>query len=242
MFFFYDQEANKTFDAYFPALRRLPCSCEFGQLKEELIRGRMVLGIKHRGVRACMLREPSLTLDQAAMMCWSSEEQEVSYARGHRQDGNQPQKDQKNDSDKKRDNQGKQDFWRGGNKKASCGYCGRKGKHRPPEACLTWGERCEKWGKNNHFAKVCKQRTTALHQLQYSEESSSNESTYIIGEEIANFETKKKQLMGPIMIKTKSSKRIVECQIDSGAPCNVVISHSLICKLLQDENQKLQEG
>ena len=192
MFFFYDQEANETFDAYLAALRRLPCSCEFGQLEEELIRDRMVLGIKYGGVRTCMLRRPSPTLDQAAMMCWSSEEQEVSYARGHRQDGKQSQEDQKNDSEKKRDNQGRQDFWRGGNKKASCGYCGRKGKHRTPEACLTWGERCEKWGKNNHFAKVCKQRTTTLHQLEYSEESSSHESTYIIEEEIANVETKKK--------------------------------------------------
>ena len=33
----------------------------------------------------------------------------------------------------------------------------------------------------------------------------------------------------------------MECQIDSGASC-YVISYSLICKLLQDENPKLQES
>ena len=42
-------------------------------------------------------------------------------------------------------------------------------------------------------------------------------------------------------MRTKSSKRAVECQIDSGASCSV-ISHSLVCKLLQDGNPKLQES
>ena len=42
-------------------------------------------------------------------------------------------------------------------------------------------------------------------------------------------------------MRTKSSKRAVKCQIDSGASYNV-ISHSLVCKLLQDGNPKLQES
>ena len=61
------------------------------------------------------------------------------------------------------------------------------------EDCPAWGGRCGKCGKKNHFAKVYKQKaSTQLHQLEYSEESSSNESTYIIKKEIANVETKKK--------------------------------------------------
>ena len=69
MFFFRDQEANETFDAYLASLRRLASSCEFAQLKEELIRDIIVLGTKDGGVRARMLREP----DQASMMCRNSE-------------------------------------------------------------------------------------------------------------------------------------------------------------------------
>ena len=42
-------------------------------------------------------------------------------------------------------------------------------------------------------------------------------------------------------MKRKSSKRVVECQINSGRSCNA-ISHSLACKLLQDVNPKLQES
>ena len=71
---------------------------------------------KDGGIRASMLRESSLTLDQAAMICRNSEitqqhlrqlqkqhneEEGVSYTRRHRQSGYQPRRDQTDDSDKK---------------------------------------------------------------------------------------------------------------------------------------------
>ena len=40
-------------------------------------------------------------------------------------------------------------------------------------------------------------------------------------------------------MKTKSSKRVMEYEIENGASCNV-ISHSLVCKLVQDGNPKVQ--
>ena len=73
MFFCRDQEANDTFDAYLTLLRRLSFSSEFAQLGEELMRDRTVLGTKYGAVRVRMLREPSLTIDQTAMMCQNSE-------------------------------------------------------------------------------------------------------------------------------------------------------------------------
>ena len=60
------------------------------------------------------------------------------------------------------------------------------------EDCEAWVERCGKCGKKNRFAKAFRQKaTTKLRQLEYSEESHSNESIYITQEEVANFETKK---------------------------------------------------
>ena len=61
-------------------------------------------------------------------------------------------------------------------KKQLVDTCGRKGKHKSPEDCPAWGERCGKCGKKNYFAKVCKQKATIqLHQLEYSEESPNSE-------------------------------------------------------------------
>ena len=72
MFFSLDQETNETFDTYLATLKRLASSCDFAQL-EELMRDRIVLGTKDGGLWARMLTEPSLTLDQAAMICQNSE-------------------------------------------------------------------------------------------------------------------------------------------------------------------------
>ena len=69
VFLSHDQEANETFDTYLVSLKILASSCEFAQLEEELIRDRIVLVTKDGGVQTHMLRELSLTLDQAAMMC-----------------------------------------------------------------------------------------------------------------------------------------------------------------------------
>ena len=102
------------------------------------------------------------------------------------------------------------------------------------------GEKDVESAEKKNFAKVCKQKaTTQLHQLGYSKESFSNKSAYIIEEEIANVETKKKRWVAPILMKTKSSKLVLEYQIDTGGSCSVV-SHSLVCKLLQDVNPKPQ--
>ena len=69
VFLSHDQEANETFDTYLVSLKILASSCEFAQLEEELIRDRIVLVTKDGGVQTHMLKELSLTLDQAAMMC-----------------------------------------------------------------------------------------------------------------------------------------------------------------------------
>ena len=81
-----------------------------------------------------------------------------------------------------------------------------------------------------------------MHQLQHSEESSSNELTCIIKEEIAKVGAKKEVMGDTYTDEEKSSKHVVKCQIDSGVSCSVISSHSLICKLLQDGNLKLQES
>ena len=87
---------------------------------------------------------------------------------------------------------------------------GERGNISPQMIIQLQGERCRKCGKKNRFAKVCKQNpSTQLHQLEHSEEPSRNESRYIIEEEIANVETKKKRWVAPILMKTKRSKHVI---------------------------------
>lgn len=94
-----------------------------------------------------MLREPSLTLAQAAIMYrnikvtqqqlrqfknqHNDEEEEGSDARRNRQDGYQPRRNQTDDSGRKRHDQCRKDLRRGGEKKACCRHCGGKGNRKP---------------------------------------------------------------------------------------------------------------
>ena len=45
------------------ALRTVAETCEFGPLKEDLTRDRLVCGIRDNGLRKKLLQEPKLTLD-----------------------------------------------------------------------------------------------------------------------------------------------------------------------------------
>ena len=60
-----------------------------------------------------------------------------------------------------------------GAKKTACDYCGG-GVHKDKKDCPAWGANCDRCGKENHLAKVCRSRAAAgtnLIQLQDNEEA-----------------------------------------------------------------------
>ena len=67
------QEPNETISEYVTKLRRLAASCDFGTLKEDMIRDRIVIGTSDEEVRPHLLRNPSLNLNTCIEMCQSSE-------------------------------------------------------------------------------------------------------------------------------------------------------------------------
>jgi len=64
-----DQRPGESFQAYVAELRNKASSCQYGELKEEFIRDRLVCGIRKDGVRKLLLREPDLTLPKAIGIC-----------------------------------------------------------------------------------------------------------------------------------------------------------------------------
>ena len=56
---------NENTDQYLNRLRKLASTCAYGALCDELIRDRLVIGIKSHEVRKRLLREKALTLDTA---------------------------------------------------------------------------------------------------------------------------------------------------------------------------------
>ncbi|UYV81904.1 K02A2.6-like [Cordylochernes scorpioides] len=79
-----NQEENEGIDSYTNRLRGLASSCEYDILTEELIRDRIVLGIKDNRVRKKLLMEPKLNLSSVIDICRTAEvtEQQITKLTG----------------------------------------------------------------------------------------------------------------------------------------------------------------
>lgn len=61
-FFSRAQESSESIDQYVMILRKLCETCEFGTMKNSLIKDRIVLGVNNTKTRERLLRVPDLTL------------------------------------------------------------------------------------------------------------------------------------------------------------------------------------
>ena len=68
-----NQGPSETIDQYVTELKTLATTCEWGELKDDLICSRIVSGILSKRIRERLLREPELTLKKAIDMCQAEE-------------------------------------------------------------------------------------------------------------------------------------------------------------------------
>ena len=231
------QKPDESFDRYLTRLRELIATCKYGTLENEMLRDRIVIGIKNSETQQRLLREKDLTLDEAVNICRSSEmaaqhsekfehiPEAVNYVK------NKPRTTQKSDSR----------FIK------SCRYCG--GQHRRGK-CPAYGETCSNCQKENHLAKVCmspqtnestkprqqKQSATKsskpgrwnnqIHQLEDGNTSSSEEHIWDSDESIYSLQNKneKRKFCAKVMVKADDSKepQPIIFQLDTGASCSTI--------------------
>ena len=77
IFFARDQNAGEPFDAFVTDLKLKAKTCEFGALKESLVKDGIVGGIQNDHTRARLLRESDLTLSKAEDICRAAEATEA---------------------------------------------------------------------------------------------------------------------------------------------------------------------
>ncbi|KAL7859481.1 hypothetical protein SRHO_G00146280 [Serrasalmus rhombeus] len=143
-------KAGETFDCFMTDLKLKAQSCDFGDLKDSMVRDQIVYGILDKKTRERMLRDDKLTLEEAEKICHASE-----LAQQHAKTFADTSASVVHESARvavvrnkvKRNNQQKN------NKDATgCKRCG--GKHEPRQ-CPAYGKRCAKCNGKNHFAKQC---------------------------------------------------------------------------------------
>ena len=70
------QQERETLDEFVTELTKLAKNCQYGALENDMIRDRIVVGIRKMTVKERLLREPELTLETAISFCRADEESE----------------------------------------------------------------------------------------------------------------------------------------------------------------------
>ncbi|XP_028415850.1 uncharacterized protein K02A2.6-like [Dendronephthya gigantea] len=222
-----NQRDGESIQSYVADLRILADTCEYGTMKDEFIRDKIVCGIQSDRVRKQLLKERALTLDKAVQICQLNELSEDYGKRLSKQDSD------KHDINYLRNKKP----LRNQSTIQSCKSCG--GEHKAEkQACPAFRKECHGCGKLNHFKKVCyseksrevgktkkgkqsrvnrKPKIDEIARDDSSDESS--EDLFIIGtiEELNKVRDKKE-----ILCSSKINGHEMKLKVDTGARCNVM--------------------
>ena len=134
---------DESTEQYLLVLHALARNCEYGQLRDELIRDRIVIGILDKALSKRLQMDPELTLEKAARMVRQSE------SVGEQQRVLKGQKDSELDVN-----------WMTSKSKAAqqrnpSSSCTRCGNQHEPGKCLAQKVTCFRCHKRGHFKSQC---------------------------------------------------------------------------------------
>ncbi|XP_048581024.1 uncharacterized protein K02A2.6-like isoform X1 [Nematostella vectensis] len=232
-------QGERQFDTFLTELRRKAALCDFGVIKDSLIRDQIVIGTNSPTLRERLLREPDLTLMTAINLCRASEqaiEQSKLITRPE-----QSQEIKEIDSLNARaptQNQNKGQSFK-------CRFCGLQ---HDRGNCTAYNATCHRCKEKNHFARCCTRKlpqpqahqqqrgaSRAIREVELQEQQDPNnlykeiESLYI--EEIKS-SNKIKCVEQCLSLNGKN----VTFKLDSGAECNVIpeaVAKELDCTIEQ---------
>jgi len=236
LFWTRQQRQGETYEAFIADLRKMAADCDYGQLRDELIRDKIVCGIQSDPLRKQMLKEEDLTLARAVQLCMLEE----STKRNLAQMSEKTKESVDALATSKRPPASRRDMQHQSPQQPSstCRNCG--GSHpRVKHKCSAYGKQCNKCGKYNHFARLClstpspvkvfhAKQTTAkfkpqrqnVHHVATTSDNDENSDSIVIDtittvDEIA---TCRKEAFVTLTI----NKQKVELKVDTGAKCNVL--------------------
>lgn len=219
-FFSCSQRENQPVENYITELKTLASSCEFGDQEEDLIRDRVVLGIRESALQERLLRETDLTLKKATDFLRAAEANREQM-RAMKINANSAKLEEI--GTKTKVHRPKQE-----KKPVQNSYsCSRCGKNHKKFQCPAFGKICAKCKKKNHFASMCKSnidsRKKKVNEI-VNGESDSNEHLNLIIDSVKNSEVqvsekgKEKQWLKRI----KVENNLIEFKLDTGAEVNVL--------------------
>ena len=157
------QESSKTIDQYVTELKLIAKNCVYGEIEDQLIRDRIVCGIKSETVKQRLLCAEDLTLDKAISIGRAEEQSKKDAQLLSEEPTSEAVHGLCFRTPRGRDKNSSRSFTRDKRKQVpsedqapasyQCDKCGLK---HPRKQCPAYGKQCLNCGKHNHFAKFCK--------------------------------------------------------------------------------------
>lgn len=237
------QEEFEPIDQYILRLRKLVSTCNYGGVASEMIRDKIVFGIRNDALRHKLLTRADLTLAIAISECQLAE---ATAQQVH----DMKHEDTRNDVVNKVR----------GNQYSKCSHCG--GSHeRDRNKCPAFGKSCNVCKKSNHFAVVCRsvdsrskkdkpnkqykrkpRKIGSIDEVEYESGDSSDELNVIVtNEHNVNKLNKKLMYIDIKFIIDETTMKIIKCFCDTGSSCNV-IGLSNLQKILGEDKPKLHKS
>ena len=156
------QEQGESMEAFITALHKLAETCEFGALREELIRDRIVVGIQDSKLSEKLQLDKDLTLDKAVTLVRQAEQvrQQQGLLRSTSATTSATSEVNAVKANKSQD-RNRQQKLRKQNQGQPCKWCGRTPRHER-EQCPARNATCRNCNKPGHFEKVCRSEKAAI--------------------------------------------------------------------------------
>ena len=195
------REAGESISAYVTELRVIAKNCAHDEITlDEILRDRLVLGVRDEKVRERLLRVNDLTLSKAIDICKAAEQtsqQLKIIASGTEEAVGAIKTENKND-------QGLNS-----RKRPECRFCGY---HHANRQCPAYGQTCRKCGQKNHFQSKCRSTTPHVNTVEEVTEEVFRISQVGSGS----------HAMITMEVGKPSSKSQVTFKLDTGAECNLL--------------------
>ena len=229
------QTLGQTFEDYITELKKLSNSCEFGELRDSLLRDRVICGIRDNTLRERLLRQEKLDLPKTIQLCKAAEITAVHVTEINSSDpiANSVEVNELRRSPGIINSVEINELRRSPGIIDNCKFCGES--HSYGKAyCPAANKHCERCNKVGHISRLCYSSTPRVVKkkrysnknkkqinnlgLQAQEESENSDADFFIGRVLNEQNCTSKDWTHVLNIEDNP----VQFKLDTGAQCNVL--------------------